>query len=314
MGNTRRKSKAKGKSKSKFQREHKDRLFKAVFGRNTEESKRWRLELYNALNGTNLTDPDELKVNTIENIIYITMKNDISFLVDDQMVLYEQQSTFNQNMPLRGFFYFAQLYQKFLAKRKLNINGSGKVGIPTPRFFVFYNGTADKDGFFKMRLSDSFLTPDKSGDFEWTASVININEKRLSPLHKKCVPLYDYSRFIAKVRESAKGKAPKSEDVEAAVDWAIKENLLEGFFERQKAEVMGFILTEFNQETYEKNVREDGYREGLEDGMRQKAVENATNMLNEGDSPEKVARCTGLPLEQVQELADKLALAPTPQP
>ena len=85
------------------QREHKDRLFKAIFGRDTPESKKWRLELYNALNGTQLTDPDELKVNTIENVIYISMKNDISFLVDDQICLYEQQSSFNQNMPLRGF-------------------------------------------------------------------------------------------------------------------------------------------------------------------------------------------------------------------
>ena len=144
---------AKKKTRRKTQREHKDRLFKAIFGRNTEESKRWRLSLYNMLNNKNLTDPDELKVNTIENVIYITMKNDISFLVDDQMVLYEQQSTFNPNMPIRGFFYFAQLYQKYLVKNKLNINGSSKVKIPTPRFFVFYNGTADKDNFFKMRLT-----------------------------------------------------------------------------------------------------------------------------------------------------------------
>ena len=284
----------KRKPKRKTQREHKDRLFKAVFGRNTEESKRWRLSLYNALNGTNLTDPDELKVNTIENVIYITMKNDISFLVDDQMILYEQQSTFNQNMPLRGFFYFAHLYQKYIAKRKLNINGSCKVGIPTPRFFVFYNGTTDKNDFFKMRLSDSFLTPDKSGDFEWTASVININEKRLSPLHKKCKPLYDYARFIAEVRKNAQGRAPKSADVEAAVDWAIKENLLDGFFVRQKAEVMGFILTEFNQETYEKSVREDGYLEGAQ----QKAIEDAKKLLADGKyTAEEISGLLEIPVE-----------------
>jgi len=289
-------AKTKKKAKRSVQREHKDRLFKAIFGRNTEESKRWRLELYNALNGTNLTDPDELKVNTIENIIYITMKNDISFLVDDQMVLYEQQSTFNQNMPLRGFFYFAQLYQKYLAKQKININWSNRFKIPTPRFFVFYNGATDKDDFFKMRLSDSFLTPDKSGDFEWTATVININENRLSPLHKMCVPLYDYARFIARVRENAQGKAPKSEDVEAAVDWAIKENLLDGFFVRQKAEVMGFILTEFNQETYDKCARESVAQETAMNFLRMKV-----------GTPEQIAQGTGLSLDEVLALKERVA-------
>ena len=88
--------------KPQSEREYKDRLFKAIFGRNTEQSKRWRLELYNALNGTSYSDPDALAVNTIENVIYLNMRNDISFLVDSQMTLYEQQSTYNPNMPLRG--------------------------------------------------------------------------------------------------------------------------------------------------------------------------------------------------------------------
>ena len=93
-----------------YNREHKDRLFKFIFGKDTEQSKRWRLQLYNALNGTNYTDPDALKINTIENVIFITMHNDISFLVDTEMNLYEEQSSRNPNMPLRGFFYFSILY------------------------------------------------------------------------------------------------------------------------------------------------------------------------------------------------------------
>ncbi len=288
---------------AKTQREHKDRLFKAIFGRNTEESKRWRLELYNLLNKTNATDPDALKVNTIENVIYITMKNDISFLVDDQMVLYEQQSTFNQNMPLRGFFYFSQLYQKFLTKNKLSVARNGKIKIPTPRFFVFYNGKTYKDDIFKMRLSESFLIPDTSGDFEWTATVININEDRMKGIHKSCKPLYDCARFVAKVRESANGAAPTSSDIEAAVEWAATENLLEGFFERQKAEVIGMILTEFDEEIYKQNVREDGYIEG----RKEKAIEDAENLLKEGVAPETIAKCVGLPLQEVLDLQKQLA-------
>ena len=194
------------------QREYKDRLFKAIFGRDTEESKRWCLELYNALNGTNFTDPDELEVNTIENVIYITMHNDISFLVDDQMCWYEQQSTFNPNMPLRGFFYFAQLYHKHLVKKEnskesaketapKNILSSRLVKIPTPRFFVFYNGNKELPDMAKFRLSDAFITPDKTGDFEWTATVVNITLGSNERLAKNCKSLYDYAKFIARVRE-----------------------------------------------------------------------------------------------------------------
>ena len=189
---------------------------------------------------------------------------------------------------------------------KININISSKIKIPTPRFFVFYNGKTDKDDFFKMRLSESFLTPDNSGDFEWTATVININEDRLTGIHKNCKSLYDYAKFIAKVRECVKGKAPKYEDVETAVDWAIEEDLLEGFFERQKAEVIGMILAEFNQETYEKCAHDYAYRDGRED----KAVEDAVMIVKEFNAePKAAAEKTGAPLDKVLE-----ALATQPAP
>ena len=77
-----------GRAQPKFR----DRLFIAIFGKDTERSKRWRLDLYNVLNGTSYTDPNVLELNTIENVIYIKMYNDVSFLVDSQMTLYEQQS------------------------------------------------------------------------------------------------------------------------------------------------------------------------------------------------------------------------------
>ena len=99
-------------------REYKDRLFKFIFGKDTEQSKQWRLQLYNALNGTNISDADALEINTIENVLFISMHNDISFIVDTEMNLYEEQSSWNPNMPLRGFFYFSILYQKYLTKIK----------------------------------------------------------------------------------------------------------------------------------------------------------------------------------------------------
>ena len=75
-----------------------DSLFIAVFGKDSERSKRWRLELYNALNNTNYTDPDALVLHTLENVLYIKMHNDVSFLVDSQMTLFEHQRTWLQKI------------------------------------------------------------------------------------------------------------------------------------------------------------------------------------------------------------------------
>ncbi len=177
-------------------REYKDRLFKAVFGRATEQSKRWRLDLYNALNGTDYTDPDALSLTTIENVIYITMKNDISFLIGSQMNLYEQQSSFNPNMPLRGLMYFAQLYQMYLAAQDADLFGSRLVTIPAPCFIVFYNGNRKLPDVSYQRLSDAFEPAGNTEGFEWTAKVLNIGGEHNKELHKKCRALYDYTSYV----------------------------------------------------------------------------------------------------------------------
>ena len=234
------------------------------------------------------------------------MRNDVSFLIDDQMVLLEQQSTHNPNMPLRGFLYFAQLYNKYLKSNKKDPSRCSKINIPTPKFIVLYNGPTDKPDEFTMRLSESFINPDTSGAYEWTAYVKNINLNHNEGLQQKCKSLYDYSRFVAKIRENTKAGMEGKEAVNDAVNMAISENLLDGFFERQRSEVIGMILTEFDEEVFKQNVREDGYLEGLEDGASQKAMETAENFLKEGISTEIIARCTGLPLEQVKEIAERV--------
>ncbi|MBR5096513.1 MAG: hypothetical protein IK094_05340 [Treponema sp.] len=295
-----------------LQREYKDRLFKAIFGRDTEESKRWRLELYNALNGTDYKDPDALELTTIENFIYITMKNDVSFLLDSQMNLYEQQSTFNPNMPLRGLFYFSQLYLAYLNEKDVDIFGKTLVKIPTPRFLVFYNGGKELPDVAKIHLSDAFIKPDKDGEreFEWTATVVNINEGRNEALHKKCLSLYHYSSFVAKVKNNIERGMKKRAAIEAAVDFAINQNYLDGFFKRQREDIIMFSMSEFDQEAYDRHRRREGREEGIEIGAQQKAVEDAVMLVNDFDADPKVAaEKTGAPLEKVLE-----ALAAQPAP
>ena len=289
---------------------YRDSLFRYIFSGRDDESKKRLLSLYNAINGSNHTDIADLKVTTIENVIYITMKNDLSFLIDSMMYLCEQQSSVNPNMPLRGLMYFAQLYQMNLSERGKDLYGSSLVKIPSPRFLVFYNGNAEMPDSFKYRLSDAFDVPDSSADFEWTATVLNINKNHNPGLQKSCKPLYDYTEYVNRVKENLKTKA-RDAAVQEAVDYAIKNNLLDGFFKKQKMEILNMSLTEFNQEEYDRNRREEGYNEGKEAGIslgaQQKAVEAATNLLKMKIlSPEQIAKAEGLPLEKVLELQKKI--------
>lgn len=300
------------------QREYKDRLFKAIFGRNTEESKRWRLELYNALNGTDYDDPNELKLTTIENFIYITMKNDVSFLLDSQMNLYEQQSTFNPNMPLRGFLYFSQLYLAYLNENDVDIFGNTLVKIPTPRFLVFYNGDKDLPDITKFRLSDAFIKRDADGssEFEWTATVVNINKDRNEALHKKCLSLYHYSSFVARAKQNLAAGMEKRAAVVAAVDYAIANNYLDGFFKHQREDIIMFSMSEFDQEAYDRHRRREGYEEGREEGLaegeelgkqqgaRQQAVEDARSFFANGVSVEIIAKSLGMSVEEAQKIVE----------
>lgn len=143
-------------SQNKVQRTYKDSLFRMIF-----REKKELLSLYNAINQSDYQDPEELEVNVLEDVIYMGMKNDVSFIIDDYMNLYEAQSTWNPNMPLRGVFYFSQLYQGYVAEKGLNIYGEVQLQLPMPQYIVFYNGTRKMEERMQVRLSDSFKRIDE---------------------------------------------------------------------------------------------------------------------------------------------------------
>ena len=296
-----------------FNRQYQDRLFKAIFGR--EEHKDWLLSLYNALNGSSYTDPSAIEINTIEGIIYVTMKNDISFLIDSQLNLYEQQSSYNPNMPLRGLMYFAELYQKHLTKQDRDLFTTALVKIPTPNFVVFYNGSRDMPDVTKLRLSEAFEIPAENGDFEWTATMLNINAGRNKTLLQKCKPLYHYSCYVDRVKSNVRSGMTKENAVSEAVNFAIQNDFLDGYFKIQKAEVLNMSLTEFDQEAYDRHRfnegKEAGIAEGKEigiaigiaEGERKTALQNARNLLYmKLGSIEQIAQATQLSVDEVVHL------------
>ena len=172
----------------------KDRLFRIIFG--AEENKKHLISLYNALNGTDYGEEEEVEITTLDDAIYIRMKNDISFIIASDLSLYEQQSTFNPNMPLRGFLYHGHLYEQYIKKTGQDIFGKILIKIPNPKYIVFYNGLDGKDDCIELKLSDAFMKPGSGKDFEWTATMLNINQGHNGELMGKCEPLKEYSDFI----------------------------------------------------------------------------------------------------------------------
>ena len=291
----------------KAKRDYKDTLFRYIFKGENDRSKRWLLSLYNALNDSNYTDINDLKITTIQNALFLTMKDDLSFLIDDELNLFEHQSTVNPNMPLRGLMYFARLYQSHITEHKQSIYGSTQIRIPAPKFVVFYNGEKVQEDAIKYRLSDAFEKPTTEGEFEWTATVLNVNADHNPALQKKCKALYDYSSFVANIRKRMKDRQDRDEAVKAAVEDAINGKLLDGLFEEQKWDIIGMMLAEFDRELYEKTVREEGRNDGLIEGAQQKAIEAATNLLKLNKlSIDEIAQAQGLSVEKVQELKSQL--------
>ena len=232
-------------------RENKSTLFSFIFG--SEENKKYLLSLYNAVNDTTYTNVEDIEINTIKDIIYVRMKNDVSFILDADMSLYEHQSTYNPNMPLRGMIYFSTLYSQFISEHNKNIYSKTLVKIPTPRYIVFYNGDDSYPDKLELKLSDAFEKSDYSGHFEWTATMLNINKGHNSEIMNKCQALFQYSEFITKIKEYKK-IMPIRDAVDKAVNYAISSNYLDGFFKKHKEGIMLSCLTEFNEEAFRKDV------------------------------------------------------------
>ena len=241
-------------------RNYKDTIFRMLFS-----DKKNLLSLYNAVNGRNYTNPEELEIVTLENAIYMGMKNDLAFIVDMNLYLYEHQSTYNPNIPLRDLFYISSEYQRLVDKKSLYI--SSIVKIPAPQFIVFYNGTRKTDDKQKLKLSQMYENFTGEPALELVVTMFNINEGHNKELMKQCKILEEYAKYVAKVRKYAQNmKLEKA--VNCAVDECIKEGILAEFLKVNKAEVVAVSIFEYDKEEEEKKLRRAEYEAGREEGER----------------------------------------------
>lgn len=256
-------------TKAKANRAHKDRLFRLIF-----REKKDLLSLYNAVNRSHYQNPDELEVRTLKDVLYLSMKNDLAFLIKNELNLYEAQSTFNPNMPLRGLSYFSRLYQGYVESRKLDVYSSGKIILPAPRYIVFYNGRKDLEDQVELRLSDSFETADGEEPFlECRALMLNINFGKNEELMQGCRKLYEYSYLVQEIRRGTEDGLALEEAVDRAVDVCLENEILKELLSVHRAEVKHVILTEYNEELHLKNTFEEGREEGLKEGRKEGLAE-----------------------------------------
>lgn len=285
-------------------RKYKDRLFRKIFG--DEKNKANLLELYNALNDTSYSNIDDLEITTIDDVVYMGMKNDISFLLDSTMSLYEQQSTFNPNMPLRGLMYFSKLYNKYIASNSYNIYSSKLIKIPIPQYYVFYNGKWEYPDRMELKLSDAFQMKKGEG-FEWTAVMLNINYGKNKKLMENCKILRDYAILVNKIRKYQKEYADMENGVVRAIEECIQEGVLAEFLLAHKAEVIEMCLTEYNEEETMAMLRREAREDGLAEGRKEGRKEGLIDLVKDGIlSKEQAAERLHMSVEQLeQEMSNK---------
>ena len=269
-------------------RTYKSTLFIMLF-----QDKNNLLELYNAISGKHYTDPGILEINTLENAIYMTVKNDISFLIDGRLSLYEHQSTYNPNLPLRFLIYIAKLYSRMT--RNANLYGTKVIRIPPPEFLIFYNGREELPDRTVLNLSDMYEKEDPHAGLQLSAVMLNISGEHNQKLKEACRTLREYSIYTDKVR-----KYVEEMELADAVEQAIRECIAENVLEAKEMSIF-----EYDQEKHMRQEREeawmDGHNAGLKEGRAAARLSMIIQMLKNGMSEEDISRIAGASEKEIKD-------------
>lgn len=277
---------------------YKDSVFRKLF--NNKEN---ALALYNALTGQNLPSGVEIKFTTLEDVIYKTRKNDISFLLENVfIILFEHQSTINENMSIRDLIYYTTTIQRMYSNKKFY--EATKVILPRPEFIMLYNGTQDMPEYFELKLSDNFAG---EGDInlQLTVKVYNINEGKNLEIMERCEVLAQYSRFVSAVREACQKGELTDPELKSLFQHCINQGILPDFLKEYGTEAINMLFEELTQEEAIEMARAEGVKLGRQEGGHAMQLKIAENMLAANMDAETIAKATGLTQEEVVSLANK---------
>ena len=289
-------------------RKYKDSVFVDLFSED-EKAKENFLSLYNALHGTNLQLSCPVENIKLDNVMYMNIVNDVSCLVDNKIiVLAEHQSTINENMPLRFLQYIARLYEKLQAPADRYLRKLSK--IPTPEFYVFYNGREDYPEMITLKLSDAFITKPEQMPLDLEVKVYNINKSKGAEVLSRCKTLDEYSLFIEEVRLQT--QLDPENGFTNAVKICIEKGILKEYLQRKSREVINMLIAEYDYDTDIAVQREEagkiafakgisqGLSQGLSQGSRQKALETARLMKQANCEIPFIEKMTGLSKAEVE--------------
>ena len=311
-------------------RDFKDALFRFIFNR-----PEWALELYNALRGTDHRDPSEIEFTTIGDFLFLGMRNDVSFIIGSEMMLWEHQSTYSPNLPARIIPYLGAAFGKYLRRFPHDYYGTALKPVPVPLCYCFYNGEKKRPPMEVLRLSDAYnmyIRQLTDNGLEWSfpgkdllggavASVevqvimVNVNKGGNHGLLDKCRPLKEYSWLVAEVRRNQELYDNLSLAINGALDAMPGDFATRSFLMDHRGEVYNMLYEDFDKQAAWRAGAEDGKEEGIEIGKEegieigreQAHVEIATNLIREGlTSAERISSLVGMPLDEVVRLAGEL--------
>ena len=258
-----------------YNRNYKDSLFRFIF--NNKEA---ALSLYNAVNDSDYQDADAIEFYTMSDFLYMGMKNDLSFLIDWNLNIFEHQSTYNPNMPLRFLIYVTKEYQMLI--RNQTLYASTLVELPTPHFVVFYNGEEEREAESVLKLSHSFCQKADEPELELIVKVLNINLDKKQRILETCCLLKEYMLLVDKIRKYAAEYKDINRAAEQAVTECIEENILADFLRKNRTEAIEVCIFEYDEKRETELIRKAEFAEGEKVGEAKGEAKILLNLIEKG--------------------------------
>lgn len=261
-------------------------------------------QLFSALDGQEVS-PEDITYTTLEGVLFVARKNDMAFTVKNKvLVISEHQSTINYNMPLRSIIYYGRTMEQLIPKRYLY--REKRIPIPTPEFYVFYNGNAPFPAEDIMRLSDAYLEKTDTPMLELNVKVININLPVNHTLLKKCRPLYEYSWFIQKIKDYMAIEKNLDKALTQTIEDCEREGIMVDFVRKHGSEAVNMLFTQWNMEDALEVRYEEGFEDGFEDGELFALVKLVNRKYQKGKDTSAIAVELEVPLETVEKICEAI--------
>lgn len=266
-------------------------------------------QLFSALEGQEVS-PEDITYTTLEGVLFVARKNDMAFTVKNKvLVISEHQSTINYNMPLRSIIYYGRTIEKLVEPRKLY--KEKRIPLPTPEFYVFYNGDASFPKESYMKLSEAYLEKKDPPMLELIVKVININLPVNHKLLEKCRPLYEYSWFIQRIKDYMAVEKNLDKAVTKTIIDCKKEGIMVDFVQKHGSEAVNMLFTQWNMEDALEVRYEEGFEDGMEKGETIAMIKLIIRMCQKGKDAPSIAEELEVPLETVVKICEAIKIADT---